>query len=94
MILGVAKEDIRRRVFENKTVALFRDQKVEAVASYEVIPAEKEIDEDSVRGAIEGKGFDAVLVTKMLKVNKQTEYVPGQTYVSNYWGSPHYRGVS
>ena len=35
---------------------------------------------------------DAVLVTRLVQVNKESQYVPGTTYVDSYWGSPYSRG--
>jgi hypothetical protein len=90
LVIGILKEDARQRVFENTLVSQFEKLGVEAVASWQVIPADKETDEESVKAAIEGRGFDSVMVSQLISVDKRQEYVPGQTYVGSYWGSPHY----
>jgi hypothetical protein len=93
MVIGVAKEEARRRVFENTMAATFRERGVEALPSWEAIPAsKKEIDKETIQKAIEGRGIDAVLITRLVQVDKEQQYVPGTTYVDSYWGSPYYGG--
>jgi hypothetical protein len=89
-VIGVIKETARKRNFENTMAARFRELGIEAVPSWEAIPADKETDEASVRAAVEGRGFDSVIVSQLISVDKRTEYVPGSTYVDSYWGSPYY----
>jgi hypothetical protein len=89
-VIGVIKETARKRNFENTMAARFRELGIEAVESWQAIPADKETDETSVRAAVEGKGFDSVIVSQLISVDKRQEYVPGSTYVDSYWGSPAY----
>jgi len=90
LVIGVLKEETRRRNLENVIVSQFRELGVEAVPAWEVIPRDKELDEAAVKAAVQGRGFDSVIVTQLLSIDKRTEYVPGQTYVGSYWGAPHY----
>jgi len=90
LVIGILREDARQRVFENTLVSQFQKAGVEAVASWTVIPADKETDEETVKAAVEGRGFDSVMVSQLISVDKRQEYVPGTTYVGSYWGSPHY----
>lgn len=94
MVIGVAKSQANRRVFEDEFVRQLNAHGTEAIASYTVLP---EMQQDS-RAAIAAKvvelGADSVLITRM--VGKKTEqfYVPGTAYYPPpYYGTwPDYYG--
>jgi len=44
------------------------------------LPESNQLSEEQIRGAIEGGGFDGVLITRVLSVDKDKEYTPGSTY--------------
>lgn len=90
LIIGMSDKAVTKRLFENRMSALFHAQGVEAEASFEVIPAGQEIDKDLVRSSIEGKGYDSVLVTRLISRETEITFVPGSTYVVDHWGDPYY----
>jgi hypothetical protein len=90
LVIGVLREQARQRVFEDTIASQFDELGVDAVPSWEIIPPDQEDEEDAIKAAVEGRGFDSVLLTRLISVDKRTDYVPGQTYVGSYWGGPHY----
>ena len=91
LVVGVAKEDVARRVFETDMVDQLRDVGVEAVASHTLIPSgDGKIDEEAIREAIAGRDFDAVLVARKTGKHRKTRQVGGGT--TWYAVGPSYRG--
>ncbi len=80
MILGIAPSEANRRIFEEQLSAQFAEHGVTAVPGATLIPVGTEIDKETVKSAIEGKGFDSVLVTSVIGVDKEIEHRPGTTY--------------
>jgi hypothetical protein len=81
MIIGIHESSMIRRVFEEQIAASFESRGVTAISSLELIPPNKEIDRDLIKSAIEGSDVDAVLVTRLIGIDKQTEWVQGSDYV-------------
>jgi hypothetical protein len=67
-----------------------------ASPSYGALPHSTRLTEAQVRGAIEGGGYDGVIVTRLLGVEEKTEYVPPRTYTvpGRYYGYYSYYGSS
>jgi len=92
LIIGIAEDEIRRRSFEDGFAAALALQNVDAVASYELLPGNERLSKASIQDAIAGRGFQGVLVTRLLGVDEQTTYVPPSTYVRpGYYGRGMYR---
>lgn len=90
LVIGVAKTDTRRRVFETEMSRVFRENGVRATPSFQLVPETDKIDKESIKAAIQGKGFEAVLVTRLLSIDEKVEYVEGRTYVVDHWGSSYH----
>jgi hypothetical protein len=90
-VIGIAQEEANRRSFEDSFAAALALQNVEAVASYELLPGHERLSRASIENAISGRGFQGVLVTRLLNVDEQTTYVPPSTYVRpGYYGRGMY----
>jgi hypothetical protein len=86
-VIGVAQNEANRRSFEDAFAAALALQNVDAVASYELLPASERLSKASIENAISGRGFQGVLVTRLLNVDERTTYVPPSTYVRpGYYG--------
>jgi hypothetical protein len=84
LVISLAEEPPIRQKAESIVVAKLRRRGVDAVASNTLMPMDEKIDRETVKAAIAGKGFDSVLVTRLLGVNLNTGYVPPeQTTVYN-----------
>jgi hypothetical protein len=87
LVIGVTKQAGIRRTFEDIFVKQLREHRVEAVQSYTLIPEDGEVPRERLAQAVEQSGADGVLVTRLLKVDRQTQIYPG-TYAG-----PPYMGV-
>jgi len=90
-VIGIAQEEANRRSFEDAFAAALAPENVDAVASYELLPGHERLSRASIENAISGRGFQGVLVTRLLNVDEQTTYVPPSTYVRpGYYGRGMY----
>lgn len=90
MVIGVSGDQAKRRLYEDAMVKALSGKGVSAQASYNDLPDSEKISQDSVKAVVEGKGFDGVLVTHVLGVDKETVYHPpmqryGRPYYRNYY---------
>jgi hypothetical protein len=91
-IIGVGEDEGGRRLFEDTFAKALAYQGTSAQASWGVLPQSTQLTEEQVLGAVEGGGFDGVLITRLLSVDQSEEYVPGSTYVvpPTYYGHGYY----
>lgn len=81
LIIGVAKEQTIRRLFEDEFVGQLKARKVDAIASYTIIPSEGMLDKATVESKIKNLRVDAVLVTRLVESKKERAYaIPARTY--------------
>ena len=91
LVVGLGATEGGRAAFESAVVARLDAQGVLGVASHDVIVAMEDVSRARVRRLARQQGYDAVLVTRLLDVRKETRYEPpvyGDFY--GYWG--HYGG--
>ena len=77
LVIGIAAREERREVFENQFMTTFRNAGIGAEASHNLIPDVKELTKEIVDAAIEGKGFDTIIVTRMIDIDMKYERSPG-----------------
>ena len=80
MVVGMAQQPATRRSFEDELAARFELNKVKAFSSARLIPADKELDQQTIRRAVEENGIEAVLITRMISIDKESNWVRGETY--------------
>ena len=80
LVIGVAENDESRQAFENAFAKSIGDEGGQARGSWSVLPKSEQLEEDELRAAIAAGGFDGVLVTRLLSVDKEQEYTPASTY--------------
>lgn len=80
LVIGLAPDQKGRQAFEDALVSAIAERGGTAVASIEVLPLEDKLSEDQLHAAIEADGFDAVVLTRLLSVDKDTEYTPPKAY--------------
>ena len=95
-VIGVGENDTNRRIFEDRFAAALAGKGGVASPSYGALPHSERLTEAQIRGAIQGGGFDGVIVTRLLGVEEKTEYVPPRTYTvpRHYGGYYGYYGAS
>jgi len=84
LVVSLAEEPPIRREAEGIVVAKLRQRGIDAVASSDLMPMDQKIDRETVKAAITGKGFDSVLVTRLLGVDLNTGYVPPDPTIYNF----------
>lgn len=87
LVVGITKDPNVRRVFEDIFTAELRNRGVKAVASYTVTPQDQQITKDILVAAVKTTGSDAVITTRVVSIQKQSQVVPG--YVDSYGAYPY-----
>ena len=92
MVIGVSKQPSIRRTFEDEFVARLKAAGTDAVPAYEFIPQDGQAEVPRLDQAVKQAGADALITTRLVRVEKQAEYIPG-TY-GPYPGFGFYRWYS
>jgi hypothetical protein len=92
MVVAVAQSETNRRMFETELADKLQKQGITAHPSTQFHPDAQQLTEEQVKTLIEERGIEAVIVTRLLDVDRKDVYVPPTTYVSSYpsYGSPYY----
>jgi hypothetical protein len=77
LVVGVTQEAAVRRIFEDEFVRQLRARGTDAVASYTLIPEDGQVPRPRLEGAVRESRADAVILTRVLKVEQKTQVVPG-----------------
>src|SRR5262245_54182867 len=83
MVLGIARNQANRKVFEDTFAQSLKAQGTPATASYPILPGEGAIPRDRIQQAVAQSGSDSVLVTRVLRVQRAVLVTPGR-------GAPDY----
>ena len=90
LVVGITERAPVRRTFEDVFAARLREHGIEAVASYNLISGnDKAAARDEIERVVREQGFDAILTTRMVGIDRKTTYTPGYTRV--YPGTAYYR---
>jgi len=94
MVIGVAKNPVNRRIFEDEFVRQLNAHGTEAIASYTVLPDRQKDDHAVISAKVAELGADTVLITRMVSKKTVQFYVPGTAYYPPpYYGTwPDYYG--
>ena len=91
LIIGMARKQTIRRLFEDEFVGQLKTRGVDAFASYTLIPSTEMLDKATVESKIKHLGVDAVLVTRLVESKKERAYaIPARTYHRG-WYDYYYR---
>ena len=77
MVIGVSKQTSIRRTFEDEFVARLKAAGTDAVPGYEFIPEDGQVEESRLARAVKQAGTDAVITTRLVRIERQAEYIPG-----------------
>lgn len=72
---GSGETSVRRNL-EDEFVSQLRAAGVEAVASYQFIPEDRDVEEDALKKAAKAAGADGVIFARSTGVDQRTEYYP------------------
>jgi len=94
MVIGVARNPLSRRLFEDEFVAQLKARGTEAIASYNVLPDKQRDDQGAIAAKVKELGADTILITRLVSKKIVQTYVPGTVYFPPpYYGTwPDYYG--
>jgi hypothetical protein len=93
LVMGVSNQPALRRTFEDEFVKDLKAAGVDAVASYSFIPEAGQAEETRVKQALKDAGADGVLITRLVRVDVNTQVTPayppmmGMGYYGGYAGA-------
>jgi hypothetical protein len=76
LVVGVSGQPALRRRFEDEFVAALAEEGVRAEPSYRYMPEPGPADQARIADAVTRAAADAVIVTRLVRVDRQTEVVP------------------
>ena len=94
-VLGIAKNELNRRIFEDTFGKNLGSLGVKAVSSYQSLTKDQEASKDDIRQAMTANGCDSILMTKLTGQRTETVTNPGYStggYSSGYRGRGGYGG--
>ena len=86
-VIGVIKTPGVKRFFEDEFVAQLKARGTDAIASYTVLPSDRDIDQEELSAKIKELGADGVLITRLVDRKTVETYVPA---ASHYAPPSHY----
>jgi hypothetical protein len=96
MVVAATTDELVRRTFEDRMVALLDKQGVKGIPAYSVVEKRGEITEAELRGAIARAGAGGVLITRVRQVDRSSGTTNAATVTAGYgWGGfyGYYNGV-
>jgi len=81
-IIGVAKQEVNRRIFEDTFSRQLAEFGVKGTASYNDLPSDMERTKETIKQQMVANGADSVLLTKLISQRSETVTSPG--YASGY----------
>ncbi len=87
-IIGAAREDLTRRVFEDELARQLAAKGIKGITSYQHLDLSVLEDKNATIAKVKALGAESVIVAKVIGQRTDTVVNPGRTYVSG--GSPYY----
>jgi hypothetical protein len=86
LVIGMSENPEIRADFEDDLSSAIANDGLEAVPGNSILfrPRSAELDPDYLKGQIRDFKIDAVLVSRLVKVDKKTTYIPGHSYAVPY----------
>jgi hypothetical protein len=86
LVIGVTRQAGIRRIFEDEFVRQLAGRGVKAVASYTLIPEDGEVPKERLAEAVKEAGVEGILITRLVKVERETRVYPGSFAGPPYMG--------
>jgi hypothetical protein len=80
LVIGVGRDESSSRLFEETFAKALSAKGAVARPIYTVLPDPERLTEDEIKQAMQQGQDDAVIITRLLAVNQDTQYVPPRTY--------------
>ena len=79
MVVAVTSDDLLRRSYEDRIVALLAKRGKKGIPAYDAVGTRGKVEEAQLRQALEKAGVDGVLITRVTSVERSSGTVPGST---------------
>jgi hypothetical protein len=89
--MGVSKQPVRKRFFEDEFVRQLNARGISATSSYRVFPSQDMLEKEDVLSKVREQGIDTFLITRMVDKKTVETYVPGTYYHTYSPPGPHRR---
>jgi hypothetical protein len=91
-VIGVGENNETRRLFEDTFAKVIVSEGSQAQASWRSLPQSEQLTDQQIRDAMEGGDFDGVLITTLVSVDEEQEFVPpsGDTAGAPAGGAGYY----
>jgi hypothetical protein len=91
LVIGMIKEDIKRRYYEEEQAKIIRAEGGQAVTSYTLIPELSTVDDEAKMIAIvKQTGVDSVIITSLQAIDKKQRTVPARVDYRPTMGHGYY----
>lgn len=86
LVIGMSKNEGRRRIFENAFAQELKLFNIDASPSYTVMPDDDtKMTESQLKAMLQKNGYDSVIVTRLTDQRTETSYTPGYAYTTPAW---------
>ena len=89
-IIGISKDETRRRIFEDSFGRQLTSQGIKTFSSYRDLPSNQETDREAIIQRMTAEGCDSVIITQLIDTRSETVTSPGR--VSGYSSGGYYGG--
>ena len=91
MVVAVTADDIARRTYEDRFVALLAKRGIKGIPGYSAIGKRGKVEEAELREAIARSGAEGVMITRVIRVDRSKTEVAGAEVAIGFYG--YYAGV-
>ena len=82
MVVAVTADELVRRPFEDRMVSMLGKRGVKGIQGYSQIASRGKVQEAELRQAIAQSGVEGVLITRTIRVDKNSTTIPGASAVA------------
>ena len=86
MVVAVTADDLVRRTFEDRMVALLGQRGLKGIPGYSAIGSRGKVEEAELRRAVAASGAEGVLITRVVRVDRSSGTLPGATVGVGFYG--------
>jgi hypothetical protein len=92
LVIGVGQNTANSWLFEDEFAKALRARGTMAAAGHRVLPDVDQLSEKDIAKTVKNGHYDAMLMTRIVAVDKKTRYVPPRSYVvpTPYTGTGYY----
>jgi hypothetical protein len=86
MVVAVTTDELVRRTFEDRMVALLGKRGLKGIPAYAAVGSRGQVEEADLRQAIARSGAEGVLVTRVTRIDRSSGTLPGATVLVGVGG--------